>query len=129
MDVAGRIAREIKSLRTHPVARVSASPHPDNTRDFDAYILGPTGSPFADGVFKLVVFLPEGYPISQPKVRFLTQVYHPNIDRIGRICISILSKDWSPALTISSLPVSIQSLLSDPNPADPLDTAIADHWN
>jgi ubiquitin-conjugating enzyme E2 N len=72
--------------------------------------------------------LPEGYPISPPKVRFLTPVCHPNIDRIGRICIGILSKDWSPALTISSLFVSIQSLVSDPNPADPLDTAIADRW-
>ncbi len=32
-----------------------------------------------DGVFRLELFLPEEYPMSPPKVRFLTQIYHPNI--------------------------------------------------
>jgi ubiquitin-conjugating enzyme E2 N len=128
MDSSGRIAREIKLLATNPPSGVSAIPHPENNRHFDAFILGPVGSPFENGVFKLEIFLPENYPISPPKVRFLTKIYHPNIDKLGRICISILNKEWSPALSISSLLVSIQSLLSDPNPTDPLDTQIADQW-
>ena len=32
-----------------------------------------------DGVFRLELFLPEEYPMSPPKVRFLTKIYHPNI--------------------------------------------------
>jgi ubiquitin-conjugating enzyme E2 N len=128
MDGTARIAREIQSLTTHPPSGVSAVPHPENSRYFDAYILGPTGSPYEDGIFKLEIFLPENYPLCPPKARFLTKVYHPNIDKLGRICISILNKEWSPALSISSLLVSLQSLLSDPNPADPLDTQIADQW-
>lgn len=63
-----------------------------------------------------------------PKVRFLTKIYHPNVDKIGRICISILKTDWTPALQIKSVLLSIQSLLSDPNPEDPLDTAVAEQW-
>lgn len=31
------------------------------------------------GVFRLELFLPEEYPMSPPKVRFLTKIYHPNI--------------------------------------------------
>ena len=79
-------------------------------------------------MFQLEIFLPQTYPVEPPKVRFVTKLYHPNIDKIGRICISILKSEWSPALTIAKVLLSIQSLLSDPNPEDPLDTAVADHW-
>lgn len=51
---------------------------------------GPEESPFEGGVFKLELFLPEDYPMSAPKVRFITKIYHPNIDKLGRICLDIL---------------------------------------
>ncbi len=63
-----------------------------------------------------------------PKVRFLTKIYHPNIDRIGRICLDILKSKWSPALQIRAVLISIQALMSAPNPDDPLDNNIAQHW-
>lgn len=63
-----------------------------------------------------------------PKVRFLTKIYHPNIDKLGRICLDILKKKWSPALQIRTLLLSIQALLSAPNPDDPLANDVAEHW-
>ena len=63
-----------------------------------------------------------------PKVRFVTKTYHPNIDKVGRICLDILKDKWSPALQIRTVLLSIQALLSCPNPDDPLDTGVAEHW-
>ncbi|AQK97238.1 Putative ubiquitin-conjugating enzyme family [Zea mays] len=87
------------------------------------------------GVFKLELFLPEEYPMAAPKVRFLTKIYHPNIDKsrtsllqLGRICLDILKDKWSPALQIRTVLLSIQALLSAPNPDDPLSDNIAKHW-
>jgi ubiquitin-conjugating enzyme E2 N len=58
----------------------------------------------------------------------LTKIYHPNVDKLGRICLDILKDKWSPALGIRSVLISIQALLDAPNPDDPLDTNIAEHW-
>lgn len=82
----------------------------------------------AAGIFKLELFLPEEYPMAPPKVRFLTKIYHPNIDRLGRICLDILKDKWSPALQIRTVLLSIQALLSAPNPDDPLANDVAEHW-
>lgn len=42
------------------------------------------------GIFKLELFLTDDYPMVPPKIRFLTQIYHPNVDKLGRICLDVL---------------------------------------
>merc|ERR1712006_4449 len=123
-----RIVKETQRLMQEPPPGISATPYEDNLRYFNVIIAGPQESPYEGGIFKLELFLPEEYPMAPPKVRFLTRIYHPNVDKLGRICLDILKDKWSPALQIRTVLLSIQALLSAPNPDDPLSEDVAKHW-
>ncbi len=123
-----RIIKETQRLLQEPVPGVNATPYQDNHRYFNVAIAGPADSAYEGGLFRLELFLPSEYPMAPPKVRFLTKIYHPNIDKLGRICMDTLKDKWSPALQIRTVLLSIQALLSAPNPDDPLDTGVAEHW-
>merc|ERR1712199_115263 len=123
-----RIVKETSRLMQEPPPGISATPFEENLRYFNVIIAGPEGSPYQTGAFKLELFLPADYPMVPPKVRFLTKIYHPNIDKLGRICLDILKDKWSPALQIRTVLLSIQALMSAPNPDDPLANDVADHW-
>ncbi|XJO74729.1 hypothetical protein BDV3_005506 [Batrachochytrium dendrobatidis] len=90
--------------------------------------MGPAGSPYAGGVFFLDIFFPPDYPFKPPKVVYRTRIYHCNINSQGQICLDILKDNWSPALTISKVLLSICSLLTDCNPMDPLVGSIAQQY-
>ncbi|KAI1742440.1 ubiquitin-conjugating enzyme E2-16 kDa [Xylaria scruposa] len=92
---------------------------------WQATIMGPGDSPYSGGVFFLAIHFPTDYPFKPPKVNFTTRIYHPNINSNGSICLDILRDQWSPALTISKVLLSICSMLTDPNPDDPLVPEIA----
>ncbi|KAK9478383.1 putative ubiquitin conjugating enzyme protein [Lipomyces japonicus] len=128
MSLPKRIIKETERLVSDPVPGINAVPHDDNLRYFDVTINGPTQSPYEGGVFKLELFLPEEYPMVAPKVRFLTKIYHPNIDKLGRICLDVLKTNWSPALQIRTILLSVQALLGAPNPDDPLANDVAQRW-
>ena len=123
-----RIVKETQRLIAEPVTGISATPYADNLRYFAVSVEGPPDSPYAQGVFQMELFLPADYPMAPPKVRFLTKIYHPNVDKLGRICLDILNDKWSSALQIRTVLLSIQALLSAPNPDDPLDTGVAEMW-
>eukprot|EP00483_Globobulimina_turgida_P005259 UN05269 len=123
-----RVKKEIQRLRKERLPGIFVSPHPENIRYFDIRIEGPEGSPYQGGTFHLELFLPREYPMKPPKARFLTKIYHPNVDKLGRICLDILKDKWTPALMVSKVCMSIQLLMQVPNPDDPLDNQVADHW-
>jgi len=120
-----RINKELQDLGRDPPAQCSAGPVGDDLFHWQATIMGPPESPYQGGVFFLTIHFPTDYPFKPPKVAFTTRIYHPNINSNGSICLDILRSQWSPALTISKVLLSICSLLCDPNPDDPLVPEIA----
>ncbi|KAK6313159.1 hypothetical protein J4Q44_G00165060 [Coregonus suidteri] len=120
-----RIQKELTDLQRDPPAQCSAGPVGDDLFHWQATIMGPNDSPYQGGVFFLTIHFPTDYPFKPPKVAFTTKIYHPNINSNGSICLDILRSQWSPALTVSKVLLSICSLLCDPNPDDPLVPEIA----
>ncbi|KAG9327493.1 hypothetical protein KVV02_000442 [Mortierella alpina] len=108
--------------------RLSAGPKGDNLYEWVSTIMGPSGSPYAAGVYFLDIHFPQDYPFKPPKIVFRTRIYHCNINNQGQICLDILKDNWSPALTISKVLLSICSLLTDANPHDPLVPSIAHQY-
>ena len=121
-----RIKQEIKDLQENPVQNCSAGPIADDITKWQATIFGPEDTPYQGGIFKLNINFTKDYPFKPPKIYFVTKIYHCNVNLQGGICLDILKENWSPALTISKVLLSICSLLAEPNPDDPLVPEIAE---
>ncbi|KAK7486702.1 hypothetical protein BaRGS_00022103 [Batillaria attramentaria] len=129
MQRIARVKKELQMLTESPPHGISCYPVSDDITHFEAKILGGDGTPYAGGTFKLEIDLPERYPFEPPKVQFLTPIYHPNIDKAGRICLDTLKMPpkgaWKPCLNLVTVLTSIQLLLAQPNPDDALMADIA----
>ncbi|KAI7892350.1 ubiquitin-conjugating enzyme E2 [Mucor mucedo] len=115
-----RISKELRDLERDPPTSCSAGPVGSDFFQWQATMIGPDDSPYQGGIFNLSITFPTDYPFKPPKISFTTKIYHPNINSNGSICLDILKDQWSPALTISKVLLSVCSLLTDPNPDDPL---------
>ncbi|KAL6072747.1 Ubiquitin-conjugating enzyme E2 4 [Balamuthia mandrillaris] len=123
-----RITKELQDLQKDPPPNVTAGPVGDDMFHWTATIMGPADSPYQGGLFFLDIVFPTDYPFKPPGVRFTTKIFHPNINSSGQICCDILKSEWSPALTLLKVLLSICSLLTDPNPDDPLMADIANMY-
>ncbi|XP_011304222.1 ubiquitin-conjugating enzyme E2 T-like [Fopius arisanus] len=135
MQVAERrLKRELSKLMAKPPEGISCYQKDERMNVLIATISGPRGSPYEGGLFNLEVEVDAHYPFHPPKMKFITSVYHPNIDTGGRICMDLLkipkddSGGWNPTITLESLFVAVQLLLENPNPDDPLMPDIANEY-
>ncbi|KAG6809965.1 hypothetical protein H0H92_013893 [Tricholoma furcatifolium] len=126
-----RIHREVADLKKEDLGPIVLAPSDDNLYLWKGSIPGPEGSVYEGGVFDFEVNLASDYPFSAPRVMFKTRIYHMNISENGNICIDILKNNWSPALSLFKVMLSLSSLLTDPNPKpaeDPLVPSIANQY-
>lgn len=111
-----RIQKELADINLDPPCNCFAGPKDSNLYEWISTIHGPQDSPYAGGIFFLNISFPQDYPFKPPKISFKTKIYHCNINSKGQICLDTLKDNWSPALTIAKVLLSIVSLLTDPNP-------------
>ena len=90
---------------------------------------GPEDTIFEGGFFKAILTFPEDFPQSPPEMKFVSEMFHPNIYKEGRVCISILhnpgfdqfnsqeriDEKWRPSLGVEQIVISVISMLNDPN--------------
>ena len=79
---------------------------------------GPDDTPYQDKHFRLEIKFPIDYPASPPEVKFVTKIYHPNIEipeNGGRVDLDILRDKWSAGLTVKIVLERILLLMKSPN--------------
>lgn len=91
---------ELPPYYLFPLANGSSSV-PDDLTQLTILLTGPQGTPYAQGLWKLWLKIPEDYPKSPPKAAFRTRIWHPNVEEnTGNVCVDTLKKDWDSKLTL-----------------------------
>ncbi|XP_068617348.1 ubiquitin-conjugating enzyme E2-22 kDa [Battus philenor] len=129
---AKRIKREFKEvMKSEEVAGgvLKLELVNDSWTELKGQIAGPPETPYEGGTFLLEIKVPETYPFNPPKIRFMTKIWHPNVSSVtGAICLDILKDQWAAALTLRTVLLSIQALLSAAEPNDPQDAVVAKQY-
>ncbi|XP_064844619.1 uncharacterized protein LOC135555798 isoform X2 [Oncorhynchus masou masou] len=123
-----RILEELKSLHCDPHPFCTVLPSESDFTFWKILMQGPPDTPYEDGVFELYCQLGADYPVKPPHVRFVTPVYHCNINSVGRICHNIFDRSYNAHITMREILDAVYGLLIVPEPDDPLDSILAEEY-
>ncbi|XP_041755744.2 ubiquitin-conjugating enzyme E2 G1-like [Coregonus clupeaformis] len=135
----------ISELNKNPVEGFSAGLIDDeDIYKWEVVIIGPQDTLFEGVFFKAYLTFPYDYPLRPPKMKFINEIWHPNVAKNGDVCISILHEPgedkfgyekpeerWLPIHTVETIIVSVISMLADPNSDSPanVDAAVSWKWS
>ena len=103
-QVIQRLAREVQDLINSPPEGITFVPNDEETlMEIHADMVGPVGTPYEEGIFRMRLVLSRHYPHSPPRAFFMNKIYHPNVSSCGDICVNFLKKDWNADLTIGHM--------------------------
>uniref|UniRef100_A0A3Q0SFB2 UBC core domain-containing protein n=1 Tax=Amphilophus citrinellus TaxID=61819 RepID=A0A3Q0SFB2_AMPCI len=117
-----RILEELKSLHCDPHPYVNIFPSESDFTFWKILMEGPPETPYEKGVFELFCQFGPDYPVKPPTVRFVTPIYHCNINNVGRICHNIFDRNYNAQITMREILDAVFGLLINPEPEDPLDS-------
>jgi len=136
------LRKQLAELNKNPVEGFSAGLIDDeDIFRWEVMIIGPPDTLYEGGFFKCHLYFPTEYPLRPPVLKFLTDIWHPNIEKDGKVCISILhepgddrfgyekaSERWLPIHTVETILISVISMLADPNDESPANVDAAKEW-
>jgi ubiquitin-conjugating enzyme E2 D/E len=122
---ARRLAKEYSEIQKGNDFSIRPGSDEEFLTRWTAWIVPLSDSLYFGGRFEIELTFRAEYPFKPPKVRFKTKIFHPGINEQGSCSLDILYDNWSPALTIHKLIMSLEAMLHDPNPDDPLVPDIA----
>ncbi|KAI8831155.1 ubiquitin-conjugating enzyme/RWD-like protein [Chytriomyces cf. hyalinus JEL632] len=126
-----RLQKELGELTNTPSEDFATGPVSDSDLlNWEAKLVGPANSPYQGGKFTVALVFTSDYPFKPPKVKFVTKIYHPNVDEDGSICIGVLKPDvWKPSNKIADILNSLVLVLAEPNADDAINTSVAEAMN
>eukprot|EP00127_Corallochytrium_limacisporum_P003968 Clim_evm17s156 gene=Clim_evmTU17s156 len=127
-SVTKRLQQELMTLMTCGEKGISAFPEDGNLFKWAGTIEGASETAYEGLKFKLSIIFTQEYPYKAPTVKFVTPIFHPNVDQHGNICLDILKEKWSALYDVRTILMSLQSLLGDPNNDSPLNNQAAGLW-
>lgn len=119
-----RVLIELRQFMNHGHPAVEVFPS-DDLSFWKLLLEGPEGTPYHGGVWVLYCHLPSEYPEVAPRIRFVTPIRHCNVNAHGRICHSILDRNYTADTTVLSIMHCIYGLMLNPDYDDPLDSTLA----
>ncbi|XP_030848052.1 ubiquitin-conjugating enzyme E2 G1 isoform X2 [Strongylocentrotus purpuratus] len=136
------LAKQLADLKKQPMTGFSAGLiDDDDIYKWTVMVIGPPETFYEGGYFKAHLIFPKDYPNKPPKMKFVSEIWHPNIDKEGDVCISILhepgedkwgyerpSERWLPIHTVETILISVISMLADPNDESPANVDAAKDW-
>eukprot|EP00656_Telonema_subtile_P052962 TRINITY_DN7524_c0_g1_i1.p1 TRINITY_DN7524_c0_g1~~TRINITY_DN7524_c0_g1_i1.p1 ORF type:complete len:270 (+),score=51.01 TRINITY_DN7524_c0_g1_i1:186-995(+) len=134
------IQKEYTNLTKNPSPYLQVYDLEEDIFKWTVFIIAPNESPYEKGIFKALIRFPDTYPMDPPSVQFVSDIFHPNIYRDGKVCMSTLQNpapahleansdplmNWRPVLGIEQIIVSLISMLADPNCEDPANRDVAE---
>ena len=102
-QIIRQVCKELSSLSCDPPEGIKIFPNEEDITEIHATIEGPSGTPYAGGIFKMKLVLGKNFPCDPPKGFFLTKIFHPNVAKNGEICVNTLKKDWKAELGIKHI--------------------------
>ena len=141
MSAIKRLQKEYRELTSKPYDEFSVALKEDNIYNWDVIIFGPSDTPYEGGMFKTEMEFPQEYPNKPPQLKFISDIYHPNIHTDGKVCISILhegidefgyesvNERLNPSHGVNTVLMSILSMLGCPNIDSPANVDAAKMYN
>ena len=120
-QILNAIYKQERHLKNNPISGIIFHFNESDITDIQADIEGPSATPYEGGIFRVMIKIPQNFPVVAPKGIFLTKIFHPNISEQGEICVNTLKRDWDPKnWSLSNLFQVIKCLLIIPFPQSAL---------